>query len=84
MANKRKKDNAPALQPLVEHGVSKAMVNKMAENGITIGELQNEYQLHGKKGVEVCLGVQLNGKPRVTRRAKIIDLVESFLIQKNV
>ena len=42
----------------------------MAENGVSMQELEREYKEHGRKGVEVCLGVQLDGKPRVTKNKK--------------
>jgi hypothetical protein len=77
-ALKKKKDNIPALAPLRDHGVSQHMVGKMAESGVTVEELKKEYDAHGRRGLEVCLGVQLNGKPRVTTSAKIVDAVEAY------
>ena len=62
---RKKKENTPALLVLLNSGVSKNQIGKMAESGITIEELKAEYSNQGKRGLEVCLGVQVNGKPRV-------------------
>lgn len=78
-ALKKKKDIIPTLQGLLQYGVSKTMISKMAQTGVTLKELREEYTKHGRKGLEVCLGVQINGKPRVTTRKNIVDNVEKFL-----
>lgn len=75
---KKKTANMPNLDPLADHGVSKLMRGRMAENGVTLEQLAEEYKLHQRKGLEVCLGVQLNGKPRVTTSKKIIDKIEAY------
>ena len=77
----RERRNTPALQPLLQFGVKDGMVKKMARHGITIEALQQEFKLHGPKGVAVSLGVQVNGKPRVTTTKRIVQLVTSFIEQ---
>lgn len=76
---KQRKVLLPGLQSLVAAGVSKNMVSKMALNGITVLELRQAYEEDKKNGVAVCLGVQINGKPRVTVCKKIIKKVEDYL-----
>lgn len=71
---KKAKSNVPQLAPLATY-VSAGMIYRMAEHGITIEELKNEYSIHQRQGIEVCLGVQVNGKPRVTKTKKIVDSV---------
>ena len=75
---RKKKANLPTLTPFIKHGLSSYMVEKMAENGVSMQELEREYKEHGRKGVEVCLGVQLDGKPRVTKNKKYIDIIVAF------
>ena len=62
-----------------EYGVSTSMIGKMAAEGVTVQELRTEYRLHGRSGLEVTLGVQLAGTPRVTRSKKVIDQAERFV-----
>lgn len=76
---KTKANNLPPLKVLLQHGVSKVMVGKMATGGVTLEELHREYDANGRKGLEVCLGVQLDGKPRVTTSSKIITTIEEYL-----
>ncbi|XP_034232802.1 uncharacterized protein LOC117640412 [Thrips palmi] len=78
-ALKKKMEHRPALLAMQTFGVSKIMIGKMAATGVTVEELQSEYQTHGRVGLEVCLGVQLAGKPRVTTNKSIIDCVEKYL-----
>jgi len=40
------------------------MLGKMASQGLTIEELKEEYDLHGAKGIEVCLKVQVMTRPQ--------------------
>lgn len=75
------KNNLTALGELKGH-VSASMQRKMASAGVTIAELLQEYNLNGRAGLEVCLAVRVNGKPRVTNRKNIIDKVEEFLKTK--
>lgn len=76
---RKTKENAPALMVMAEHKVSKAMINKMAGQGITIAELLDSYRLHGRNGLDCCLGVQIAGAPRVTRSKKVIGQIEEFV-----
>lgn len=69
----------PTLQGMLKFGVSKNMIEKMAERGVTLKELREEFAKYGPRGVEVCLSVQLDRKPRVTSRKNIIDNVVDFL-----
>ncbi|KAK0156865.1 hypothetical protein PV328_012193 [Microctonus aethiopoides] len=83
----KQKINLPSLQPF-KTCVSTAMLNTMAKNGLTVEELKSEFKIHGKKGIEACLEVQINGKPRVTVNKKIIqsvtDCAEKLLSSENV
>jgi len=69
----------PQLQGMQQHGVSKTMIGKMAEQGVTTQELNEEYRKYGRKGLEVCLAVNVCGKPRVTKSKKILDKIEAYL-----
>jgi len=57
----------PEVDGDAAHGVSKGMIGKMANEEVTVAELCGEYWKHGRKGLEVYLGVQLSGKPMVTK-----------------
>ena len=78
-ANRKKRELKPQLMAMKPHGVSESMIGKMAAQGVTPDELVSEYQAHGQKGLEVCLGVQLNGKPRVTKSKKVVNQIEQYL-----
>jgi len=79
VSNNRRNRYRPQLMVMKNHGVSEGMIGKMAAQGVTIEELTQEYAKHGRRGLEVCLGVQLGGKPRVTKCKKVLDKIESFL-----
>jgi hypothetical protein len=81
--NRNRKSNAPELKVLQEYGISKIITGRMACSGVSMEELKREYALHGREGLNVCLGVQLNGKPRVTTSKKIVDCVEKALVTLN-
>lgn len=71
------------LQPL-ESTVSKGMLTKMAKAGVTISDLKDAFQRHGKKGVHAYLAaLDATEKPRVTKMTKITyavaDLIETLL-----
>lgn len=71
----RKQNNQlPFLRPL-KSAVSLNMLQKMAREGVTIEELIREFKLHGDKGIEVCLSVRVNGKPRITTNKRIVQNV---------
>lgn len=76
--NRKEKNNLPSLLAMLGP-VKKGMLSKMARHGITLNDLKSEFQLHGKKGIEVCLGVQVNGKPRVTTNKRIVQSVCEFV-----
>ncbi|XP_031329286.1 uncharacterized protein LOC116160261 [Photinus pyralis] len=79
---KRRKAIMPSLEALFSVGVSKAMVGKMAAAGVTIEELKREYDANKVQGLTVCLGVQVDGKPRVTTQKKTIEKLELFFSGK--
>ncbi|KAK3931201.1 Enolase-phosphatase E1 [Frankliniella fusca] len=62
-------------------GISKHMIIKMAAAGVTIGELKQAMVSKGTKGIGPCLGVQINGKPRVTCNKKIVESIATFVRQ---
>jgi len=59
--------------------VSKGMIDKMAGAGVTMDELKTVMVTKGPKGIGPCLGVQINGKPRVTCNKKIVDTITAFV-----
>ncbi|XP_043271172.1 uncharacterized protein [Venturia canescens] len=71
---RKQKTLLPFLLPL-KNAVSRTMLNKMARHGVTMEELLREFQLHGNKGIEVSLGVRVNGKPRITTNKRIVENV---------
>lgn len=70
----KQKTQLPSLLPLKKY-VSPTMLNKMARQGVTMEELIGEFQLHANKGIEVSLGVRVNGKPRITTNKRIVESV---------
>ncbi|KAK0160295.1 hypothetical protein PV328_007723 [Microctonus aethiopoides] len=54
---------------------SKAVSLKEFSEALTMEELLGEFQLHGNKGIEVSLGVRVNGKPRITTNKRIVERV---------
>lgn len=40
-----------------------------------LDELKQEFRLNKKKGIKVCLGVTVNGKPRVTVNETLVQIV---------
>lgn len=62
-------------------GISKHMITKMAGAGVTIGELKQVMVSKGTKGIAPCLGVQINGKPRVTCDKRIVESIATFVRQ---
>lgn len=63
---------AKDLAVLERGGVSKLMINKMAGAGVTMDELRNVMINKGSVGFAPCLGVQIDGKPRVTCNKRIV------------
>lgn len=76
VALKKRNEILPSLQSLSTY-VTKHMIGKMALAGVTIDELEEVYEEKQFNGLVACLGVQINGKPRVTQSKKIIEAVVS-------
>ena len=55
--------------------VSKGMRKKIAEAGISMKHLKEAFSKGGNKGVELLLGEDVGGRPRVTKTKKIITSV---------
>lgn len=81
--NAEEQENLPSLNPLTAV-VSKMMLKKMARNGITYQDLKSEFDSNGRKGIQAYLGVNINGKPRVTTSKKIIDSIVNFLTTSTI
>lgn len=55
------------------------MQNRMAEAGVTMQELRSVMLDKGTVGFGPCLGVQIDGKPRVTSNKNIVNKIASFV-----
>ncbi|XP_011878995.1 PREDICTED: uncharacterized protein LOC105568163 [Vollenhovia emeryi] len=60
----------------MQGSVSVGMIGKMAEAGITLDLLQHAYK-KGSKGIELLLGEDIGGRPRITKNKKILQNVIS-------
>jgi len=76
---KTKANNLAPLKVLKDYDISNVIIGRMASSCVTLQELHDVYAEHGRKGLAVCLGVQLDGKPRVTTTKKIIDKIEIYV-----
>lgn len=56
-----------------EPGVSAGMIDKIAAAGIDLSILQQTYSAAGVKGIELLLGQDVRGRPRVTKNKKVIQ-----------
>lgn len=60
----------------IKGSVLVGMIGKMTEAGITLGILQRAYK-KGNQGIELLLGEDIGGRPRITKNKKILQNVFS-------
>lgn len=51
------------------------MIGKMAEAGITLDLLQNAYKKGNDKGIELLLGEDIGGRPRITKTKMFSEML---------
>lgn len=70
------KNTNKVIMDCMKGSVSVGMIGKMTEAGITLDLLQRAYK-KGNKGIELLLGEDIGGRPKVTKNKKILRNVFS-------
>ncbi|XP_034241219.1 uncharacterized protein LOC117645265 [Thrips palmi] len=78
---KRRRFLLPQLAEL-KGKVSDLMIGRMAAHGVTISDLQREFDKNGVPGLTIFLGMHINGKPRVTASKKIVNAIAEHISGK--
>lgn len=80
LALEEKKRNMKSLQELVDaSALSKGMAEKAAESGLTKADLTSVAKSKGLDGLKEVFRADVNGKPRVTNRTAVVEILFEHL-----